>query len=131
MVYTVTLMKKLTDKQILDRVAQAIFDKKGFNILVLDVRGISTMTDYFVIAEGTVDRHVIALYFAIKDSLDEVGITPYHVEGQHDGDWIVMDYTDFVIHLFIPDIREKYALEKLWKESKIVDVNIVTEREKK
>lgn len=110
--------------QLLNKVAQSIYDKKGFNILVLDVRNICTMTDYFVIAEGTVDRHVKALSLAVIDLLAEEGHRPFHVEGQQASDWIVLDYGDFVVHLFIPDLREKYALEELWKEGKLVDVKI-------
>lgn len=109
-------------------IAQAIFDKKGFNILVLDVRGISSMADYYIIAEGNVDRHVRALAQAIKEALENLGESPNHVEGEQSGDWIVLDYTDIVIHLFIPELREKYALEELWKESKIVDVKIAVEK---
>lgn len=117
-----SMMKQLTE------VAQAIFDKKGFNILVLDVKNICTMTDYFVIAEGTVDRHVRALSSAIIDQLAEHGIHPLHVEGRQEGDWIVIDYCDFVVHLFTPDLREKYALEEVWHKGKIVDVQIVTQK---
>jgi ribosome-associated protein len=113
-------LKKLND------IAQAIYDKKGFNILVLDVRSICSMTDYFVIAEGTVDRHVKALSQAITDELAKQGQHPLYVEGQQEGDWIVLDYGDFVIHLFIPDLREKYALEELWQKGQIVDVQIKT-----
>lgn len=111
----------------LNRIAQAVYDKKGFNILVLDVRKVSTMTDYFIIAEGTVDRHVKALSHAIIDELSAHGRkNPLHVEGQQEGDWIVLDYADFVIHLFVPELREKYALEELWREGHIVDVKINT-----
>lgn len=112
----------------LNRIAQAIYDKKGFNILVLDVREICTMTDYFIIAEGTVDRHVKALSQTIVDELARRGLEPLHIEGQQEGDWVVLDYGDFVIHLFIPELREKYALEELWQEGQIVDVKIDTTR---
>jgi ribosome-associated protein len=112
----------------LNRIAQVIYDKKGFNILVLDVRGFSTMTDFFIIAEGNVDRHVKALSHAIFDEFSQLGVEPLHVEGQQEGDWAVMDYGDFVIHLFIPELREKYALEELWKKGKIVDVKIDTSK---
>lgn len=115
----------------LDLIAQTIFDKKGFNILALDVQGISTMTDFFMIAEGTVDRHVQALARAIIDKLEEQGISPTHVEGMSSADWIVIDYTDIVIHLFTEDLRAKYALEELWKESKIVDLKIDVSKESK
>lgn len=120
----------MADKQ-LDLIAQAIFDKKGFNILALDVRGISTMTDYFLIAEGTVDRHVQTLGRFVLDTLEENGIKPLHVDGMQSGDWIVIDYGDVIVHLFVEELREKYALEELWKESRIIDLNIRTEREGK
>ncbi len=112
----------------LNSIAQALYDKKGFNILVLDVREICTMTDYFIIAEGSVDRHVKALSQTIMDELAQQGQHPMHVEGQQAADWVVLDYSDFVIHLFIPELREKYGLEDVWKKGKIVDVNIVTTR---
>lgn len=108
----------------LNDIAQILFDKKGFNILVLDVRGICTMTDYFILAEGNVDRHVKALSGAVIDLLSSQGVQPLHIEGQQTSDWIVIDYGSIVIHLFIPELREKYALEDLWHEGKIVDVNI-------
>lgn len=112
----------------LDIIAQAIFDKKGFNILALDVRDICTMADYFVIAEGSVDRHTKALSGSISHALQEIGERPLQVEGVQSGDWIVMDYGNIVIHLFTPDLREKYAIENLWKQGKVVDVEIVVER---
>jgi ribosome-associated protein len=112
----------------LNRIAQVIYDKKGFNILVLDVREICTMTDFFIIAEGNVDRHVKALSHAISDEFSQRGVEPLHIEGQQEGDWVVLDYGDFVIHLFVPELREKYALEELWNEGRIVDVKIDTSK---
>lgn len=105
-------------------VAQTIYDKKGFNILALDVRGLSSITDYLIIAEGNVDRHVTAIGKAIVDELDKQGEDPIHVEGFQTGDWVVLDYTDFIVHIFMPGFREKYSLERLWKESQIVDLKI-------
>jgi len=118
----------MTMHSILTTIAQSIFDKKGFNILLLDVQGICTMTDYFVIAEGNVDRHVKALSLHIKHAMDDQGMHPFHVEGEREGDWVVIDYGDIVIHLFTPELREKYALEEMWKEGKIVDVKLNTKR---
>jgi ribosome-associated protein len=108
----------------LDLVAQSIFDKKGFNILALDVRKVSTMADYFIIAEGSVDRHVKALAQEIVARAKETGTRPLHVEGLQDGDWVVVDFGDVVIHLFTPELREKYSIEEVWREGKIVDVSI-------
>lgn len=113
---------------VLNQVAQAIFDKKGMNIIALDARGVSTLADYFIIAEGTVDRHVKALGRAICDELLRAHRKPWHIEGEQTGDWIVLDYGDVIIHLFTPELREKYALEELWKEAKIIDLEIDVSR---
>ncbi len=115
--------------KLLDVIAQAIFDKKGVNILALDVSGISTMTDYFVIAEGNVDRHLSAICTSIVDAMKQRGEIPLHVEGLRDSDWVIIDFGFIVVHLFTPDMREKYAIEQLWKEGKLVDVNIIINNE--
>lgn len=115
---------KTTVFEFLNVISQAIFDKKGMNILALDVRGLSTMTDFYVIAEGTVDRHVKAISKAVIDATHSIGYQAWHVEGDREGDWIVIDFGEIMVHLLIPDLREKYALESLWKQSKVVDVKI-------
>ncbi len=107
---------------LLTGISQAILDKKGFNILVLDVEGISTLTDYFIIAEGTVDRHVRALADDVVHLMKENGRAPYHAEGLQEADWIVLDFVDVVVHLFTAGLREKYALEEVWQTGKVVDV---------
>jgi ribosome-associated protein len=112
---------------LLNKIAQTIFDKKGINILALDVQGISTITDYAVIAEGNVDRHVIAIARGIMDAMEALGEKPVHTEGLQSGDWIVLDYVHIMVHLFMPGLREKYQLEQLWKKGGIVDLNIVIE----
>jgi ribosome-associated protein len=108
----------------LNAIAQAIFDKKGFNILALDVRGISTLTDYVVIAEGNVQKHVTAIAEAIIDQLQQLGQKAIYVEGLKEGDWVVIDYLHIMVHLFMPGLRDKYQLEQLWKEGHIVDLQI-------
>ncbi len=116
--------------KILNSIAQTIYDKKGFNILALDVRGFSTLTDFYMIAEGNIDRHVKAISQAIQDAFDESGYKLLHLDGGKTSDWLVMDYGDIVIHLFIPELREKYALEQLWREAKIVDLHIDVKEDK-
>lgn len=106
----------------LNLIGQILFDKKGINILALDVRGISTLTDYFIIGEGNVDKHVTALAKTVIETLKKEGETPIHVEGLDSGDWVVIDYLEVVIHLFKPGLREKYRLEELWKEGEVVDL---------
>lgn len=111
--------------EILTSAAQVIYDKKGSNILALDVKGISSITDYILIAEGNVDRHVSSMARAIMETLEE---KPVHVEGLSTGDWVVLDLAGVMIHLFSPGLRERYSLEKLWTESKIVDLEIALDR---
>src|SRR5262245_21192412 len=119
-------MSKLSakDRYLLEQICQTIFDKKGFNILTLDVRELSTLTDYFIIAEGNVERHVQMLAKELIELMAQEGRPPIHVEGQKQGDWVVLDYSEVVIHLFIPDMREKYQLEQLWQNAEIIDVPI-------
>ncbi len=115
---------KLTPLETLNAIAQIIYDKKGFNILALDVQGISNITDYLIIAEGNVDRHVTSIAKAIVEEMEERGQSPVHVEGVRTGDWVVIDFSDIMIHLFMPGLRLRYGLERLWGESKIVDLDI-------
>lgn len=116
---------KGTPFETLNFIAQVIYDKKGSNILALDVQGLSTLTDYLLIAEGNVSRHVSSIARSIIESLDERGSPPLlHVEGLQSGDWVVLDYGEIMVHLFMPGLREKYCLEHLWADSKLVDLEI-------
>lgn len=111
-------------KIILQQIVQSIFDKKGINILTLDVKGISSLTDYVIIAEGTVDRHVKAIAQGVVATLKELKDPPIHVEGLQIGDWVVIDGGNYMIHIFMPGLRDKYSLEELFREGKILDLPI-------
>lgn len=124
MAYTNSTMPENKTKVSLSSAAQAIFDKKGFNILALDVHGVSSLTDYVLIAEGNVDRHVIAIAHEVIEALEKQGEKPIHVEGIEAGDWVVIDYLDYMIHLFMPGLREKYRLEEIFRDGKILDLNL-------
>lgn len=108
----------------LKAVAQIVYDKKGFNILALDIEGLSNITDYLLIAEGNVDRHISSMGHAIVKGLEEQGEKPLRTEGLKTGDWAVLDYGEITIHLFSPGLRERYCLERLWEEGKLVDLDI-------
>jgi len=109
-------------EQGLQLAVETLFNKKGKNILTLDVSEISTLTDYFIVAEGTVNTQVKALAQALLRAFKtELGETPIHVEGLSEGDWIVIDFMDVIIHIMVPEMREKYHLEPLWKEGKVVN----------
>ncbi|PCI92578.1 ribosome silencing factor [Candidatus Aerophobetes bacterium] len=119
----------MSPKDLLSTIAQAIYDKKGRNIIALDVRGISSMTDYIIVAEGNVDRHVIAISKTVEESLKEKGEKAAYIEGLRNGDWVVLDYMQVMVHIFMPELREKYQLERLWTDAKIVDLNLETTEE--
>lgn len=107
----------------LELIAQTLYDKKGFNILVLDVSDFSSMADAYVIAEGNVERHTKALAKELIDVMADKGQHLFNMDASSP-DWIVLDFADVVVHLMIPETREHYALEELWRKGKIVDVNI-------
>ena len=110
--------------QILQLAVQAIVDKKGVNVIALDVRDISSVADYVVVAEGRVDKHVIALANQVQNELKKHGIRPVYVEGMMNGDWIVIDYIGVMVHLFMPGLREKYQLERLWSDGKLLELDL-------
>ena len=112
------------EKKDLDLIAKTIFDKKGTNIFVLDVRGMTSMTDFFILAEGNVDRHVKAIGDAVIDAMENAGHEVLRVEGKGTADWMVIDFGDAFVHLFTQGVREKYGLEAVWSKGKIVDVSI-------
>lgn len=116
--------------KILDLIAQTIYDKKGFNILALDMRVAAVLADYVMIAEGNTDRQLQAVAQAIiKELMEQMGERPLYVDGlKSNSNWIVLDYGEIVVHLLLPDMREKYRLEELWPESTIIDLNIKVEK---
>ena len=95
----------------------AIQDLKGSQLVVLDLRGLNDATDYFVIASGTSDAHVRGIAQSVMDKLDRQGHHTHHVEGLNGGRWVLLDFVDFVIHLFHPETRSFYQLERLWYDA--------------
>ena len=95
----------------------AIQDLKGNQLVVLDLRGLNDATDYFVIASGTSDAHVRGIAESVMEKLDRRGHQTHHVEGLTGGRWVLLDFVDFVIHLFHPETRSFYQLERLWHDA--------------
>ncbi|MFZ4773449.1 MAG: ribosome silencing factor [Chlamydiia bacterium] len=112
------------DLEKLRLVAQAIYDKKGSDIICFDVKGVSGISDYVMIATGNVDKHVKALAREVEDRMRSRGEKTTFSEGYEDGRWIVLDFFGIIVHLLLPDAREFYDLEALWKGGKIVDLKI-------
>lgn len=95
--------------------------KKGEAVTVLDVRGLSGITDYYVIATGNSSPHLKALLGEVERVLGLQGIRCHRRAGTADSQWMVADYHDFVVHVLSPDQRERYALEQLWKDALVVE----------
>ena len=100
--------------------AKMAIDKKAENVKVLDLSGISGFTDYFVISSGTSDRQVQAIADSVKHALGDEGVRPLATEGYAEGRWVLMDFGDIVVHIFLDALREYYDLETLWSEAQRV-----------
>ncbi len=99
------------------RAAELALELKAHDVVVLDLRGISTATDYFVIAGGTSDVQVKAIADHVVDELKKETVRPEHVEGLRGARWVLLDYVDFVVHVFHPQARQFYQLETLWGDA--------------
>lgn len=110
-------MKKLSPLELARIAGRLALSKKGFDVRVLNLKGLSSVCDYFVIASGAADMHVKSIAESIDEGLSEVGERPYHIEGMEDGNWVLLDYVDVVVHIFRERTRQFYALEKLWGDA--------------
>jgi ribosome-associated protein len=95
-------------------VIDALADMKALEVKVLDVRGLTDIADFMVIASGTSDRHVRSVAQRVVEKTKEAGFRPHGVEGQQDGDWVLIDLSEMIVHVMLPRVREFYGLEKLW-----------------
>ena len=110
--------------------ADAIFAKKGSDIVLLDVEDLFLLSDVFVIASGTSRPHVQALAEHVEEKMTQVlGVKPLRSEGMNEGEWVLIDYGDIIVHVFQPGPREYYSLERLWGDSERIrwEEPIVTE----
>jgi len=95
--------------------------KKGEGMVILDLKGISSFTDYFVIMHGNSKRQNVAICENVERELKEKDIRPESIEGRENAEWILMDYGNFIIHIFSREAREYYSLEKLWGDAPRLD----------
>ena len=112
--------KKLTKRSLPREVrisVEAGLEKKGEDIVVLDLRDLASFTGYFVILQGNSSRQNRAIYESIEQKLKQESILPLSIEGKKNAEWILMDYGNFIIHVFSKEAREYYMLDKLWGDS--------------
>ncbi len=96
---------------------EAVDDRKARDVVALDLRGLTDAADYFVVASGTSDAHVRGIADLVLQRLAERGVAAHHVEGITTGRWVLLDFIDFVVHLFHPEARAFYQLERLWGDA--------------
>ena len=104
------------------RAAGLCVDQRANDVLILNLQRVSDMTDYFVIASGTSDTHVRSVAEHVIAELKKGGMSVYHVEGMAQGRWVLLDYVDFVVHVFHPALRSFYQLERLWGDAETTTV---------
>ena len=100
----------------------ALNDKKGEDIKIIDITGISVLADYFIIANGTSDSQVNALVDNVEEELHKAGYSLKQREGQASGSWVLLDFGDIIVHVFDKENRLFYDLERIWKDGKITDI---------
>jgi ribosome-associated protein len=108
----------LNNKDLCLKAAEYIFSKKGYDVVLIDIREQTSITDYFLICSADSDTQIKAITDEIeKKLLENENIKPWHIEGRNNANWVLLDYVDFVIHIFKKETREYYALEKYWGDA--------------
>jgi ribosome-associated protein len=111
-----TTPPKVEDRRVW-QVIHALQEKKAVAPVILDIGRLTSIADYFIIATGTSSRHVQALADEVERQLGLLKTYPRHIEGYADGQWVLMDYGDFIVHVFTPEQRDFYGLERLWSDA--------------
>lgn len=109
--------------EIVKRAVAALADKKAEDIAVIDIQGISTIADYFVIANGSNPNQLGAMQDAVDEAMYTQGVHAKHIEGNNRSSWILMDYQDVIIHLFSKEDRLFYDLERIWSDGRRVELS--------
>ena len=101
---------------------RAALDKKALDVVVLDLRHTPAFTDFFVLCSGQNQRQVKAIVDAVEEALRASKVRPAHIEGYDRAEWVLMDYFNFIVHVFAPQTRAFYSLERLWGDAERIDV---------
>ena len=117
--------KKLTGD--VARAVKAALEKKAVNVVVLDLRHTPAFTDFFVLCSGQNARQVKAIADSVEEALRAAKVRPAHIEGYDRSEWVLMDFFNFIVHVFSPQTREFYALERLWGDAERIEIDDVPE----
>src|SRR2546430_245255 len=106
----------------MESAVRAASDKKATQIVILDLQGIASFTDYFVICSGKSSRQVQAITDEVTERLSKAGRRASHIEGYQTAEWVLIDYGDFIVHVFTDDARQFYDLERLWRDANRIEI---------
>ena len=107
----------------ISKAVRAALDKKAADVVVLDLRNTSAFTDFFILCSGNSQRQVKAIADSVEETLRAVKVRPAHVEGYDRADWVLMDFFTFIVHVFTPQTRAFYGLERLWGDAERIDMS--------
>lgn len=113
----------MNSEELAKKIVKLLDSKKGQDIIGIDIRGLTTLGDYFLLATGTSVPHVKALEEEVEDTLAREGLEPRRVEGAQTATWILMDYQDVILHIFTRETREFYNMERLWADAPRMDLS--------
>ena len=120
--------KEMRPEELARRLAAIADDKKGTDLVALDVRSLVSYTDYLVICTARNERQAKAIHDDVYHQLKRDGWLPARIEGEREAEWVLMDYLDAVLHIFTPELRERYRLDVLWGEADRLDLGLDGER---
>lgn len=117
----------MDSQNIMQIAANALNDKKARELKAIEISDLTVLSEYFVIATATSSTHVHALADEVEAKLEEAGERPHHIEGRATG-WIVLDYKSVIVHIFTPDQREFYGLDRMWSDGKAVELEKILDK---
>ena len=115
----------MTTQQLVKLAYHALEDKKAVDIHILDIREVSILADYFIIASGENKNQIQAMIDNVQEELEKQGLQPRQIEGYDTAGWILMDYGDIIVHVFSTEDRLFYDLERIWRDGKRIDINAI------
>lgn len=115
--------KRITSKNLADKLARLTLTKKAYDVKILDLRNLTTITDFFVICSADSDTQVKAISDAVIEGSKKMQEKPWHKEGVQGLRWVLLDYVEVVVHIFLKDTRKFYGLENLWGDAKVKELS--------